>query len=197
MEHTGLRRRSIIKGGAWSAPVIVATAAMPAQAASPTNPDLGVLFDGGGGADGYLNSVYVDLGVPATGTPMTLQAPLVMTLNVEGLLTAATDERAFTVSASLGSVSRGAYNVSTRTTTITWTLPAGTKLPKVSTASGVPDILFTFQDGESKTTTGRIKNKIVITSVTGGTIVTPSSTPIDSSVVRDVNQGAASPNGIY
>ncbi|WP_143467959.1 hypothetical protein [Kocuria massiliensis] len=141
--------------------------------------------------------MYVDLGVPAAGTPMTLQAPLVISLNVEGLLTAATDERAFTVSASLGSVSRGAYNVSTRTTTITWTLPAGTNLPKVSTASGVPDILFTFQDGGSKTTTGRIKNKIVITSVTGGTIVTPSSTPIDSSVVRDVNQGAVSPNGIY
>lgn len=174
-------------------PVIVAVAPVPAYAASPTNPDLGVLFDGGGGSNGYLNSVYVDLGVPTTGSPVTLQAPLIITLNVVGLLAGATDERAFTVSASLGSVSRGAYNASTRTTTITWTLPAGTNLPKVSTATGVPDMLFSFQDGASSK--GRITNKIVITSTTGGTIVSPGSVPLDSTVVKDVS--GVSPDGIY
>ncbi|MCT1366509.1 hypothetical protein [uncultured Kocuria sp.] len=195
MEHTQLSRRDIAKGAAWSAPLVAATAAIPAYAASPTNPDLAVLFDGGGGSDGYFNSAYLNLGVPASDTPITTQAPITMVIDVVGLNPNATDERSMTFGSSFGSVSRSSYNSSTFTTTITWTIPENTQLPVAKRGSGAVNVLFTFRDGASSK--GRITNKIIIRSVSGGTIVSPQTVPIDSSVVRDANQGAVSPNGIY
>lgn len=174
-------------------PVVASAAAVPAVAASPTNPDLAVLFDGGGGANGYLNATYFNLGVPAINSPMTLQATVTVVINVVGLLETATDERSFSVGSSYGTVSRGSCNSATRTTAITWTLPAGTRIPKIGTGTNVPDVLFTFGGGASGA--GRITNKLVVVSVSGGTIVSPQTVPVDSTIVKDVS--GVSPDGIY
>lgn len=198
MEHRSIGRRKFAKGAAWSAPAIIATAAVPAYAASPTNPNLGVLFDGGGGANGAYNTVTVNLGLATSSTTstLTLQTPIVVTFNIVGLLPAATDERSFYAVTSFGSKTRSSYNVATHTTTMVWTIPTGTVTPKLARGSDVPNILFTFNDGDSSTTDGRITNKIVITSVTGGTIVQPNAVPVDSSIVKDYAPGV-SPDGIY
>ncbi|WP_030014089.1 MULTISPECIES: hypothetical protein [Micrococcales] len=198
MEHRSIGRRKFATAAAWSAPTIIATAAVPAYAASPTNPDLGVLFDGGGGANGAYNTVTVNLGLATSSTvsSMTLQAPMVVTIDIVGLLSAATDERSFRVVTSYGSITRGAYNASTHRTTLTWTIPNGTVTPKLARGSSIPNFLLTFNDGASATTSGRITNKIVITSVTGGTIVEPNAVPVDSSIVKDYTSGI-SPDGIY
>lgn len=193
MDDHHISRRRLARGAAWSVPVVVSAAAVPAVAASPTNPDFAVLFDGGGGANGYLNSTYVNLGVPATNSPITLQATVTVVINVVGLLATATDERTFTAGASIGDISRGKYNSATRTTTITWTIPAGTQIPKIGTGSNVPDVLFSFGGGASGA--GRITNKLVVVSVSGGTVVSPQSVPVDSSIVKDVS--GVSPDGIY
>lgn len=193
MDDHHISRRSLARGAAWSVPVVVSAGAVPAVAASPTNPDLAVLFDGGGGANGFFNSTYLNLGVPAANSPLTLQATLTVVVNVVGLLATATDERSFSVASSYGSLSRGSYNSATRTTTITWTLPAGTQIPKIGTGTSVPDILFTFRDGASGA--GRITNKLVVVSVSGGTIVSPQTVPVDSTIAKDVS--GVSPDGIY
>ena len=65
--------------------------------------------------------------------------------------------------------------------------------PLATGGTSLPDILFSFGDGLSGTK--RITNKIVVTSITGG--ATTQTLPLDSSVVKDKNQGAVSPDGIY
>lgn len=190
----GVDRRRVVTAAAWATPVILVGSAAPAFAASP--PQLGVNFDGGGGVNGLVNSVYLNLGV-ATGisAPVTLSQPVVVTIDVVGLNTQATSERSFSASSSYGSVQRNTYNSTTRTTTIVWTIPAGESLPTVGTSTNVPDLLFSFRDGGIGSR--QITNKIVVRSVTGGFITQPSAPPVDSSVVRDVNQSAISPDGIY
>lgn len=189
-------RRTVIKGAIWSVPVITAAANAPAYAASNTVP-FGIMFDGGGGANGYLNSAYLDLGISrkVARTTYTLINALVVVVDVIGLSGPAANERSFTAGSSYGTLSRAAYNASTRTTRLTWTLPAGTMIPKLSTANSVPDILFSFRDGA--TGNGRVTNKIVVQSVRNGYINDPAAPPLDSTVVRDQNQGAPSPDGIY
>lgn len=189
----GIDRRRVMTAAAWAAPVIMVGTAAPAFAASP--PPLGVNFDGQGGANGWLNTMYFNLGV-ASGypAPYTLTQPLVITLDVVGLLAGA-PERSFSATSSDGSIQRSAYNATTRTTTITWTVPSGSTLPVEGTSTANRDILFTFNDGWSSA--GRITNKVVVRSITGGVITRPSSLPIDSSVVRDINQSRASADGIY
>lgn len=153
----------------------------------------GFNFDGGGGANGYLNSAYLNFGT-TTGSSYTLATPVTVTVNVVGLLTATNDERSFTVGSSNGSISRQTYNTATHTTTITWTIPAGTVVPPLATGgTALPDILFSFRDG--LTGAGRLTNKIVVTSATGARL--SQTLPLDSSVVKDKNQGAVSPDGIY
>ncbi len=190
-------RRSIARGAAWSVPTIAIATVAPAYAAS--NTEFGVVFNGGGGANGYLNSMYLDFGTAAGAPGTTLTQPVEIAIQVVGLLSTATAERDYSVSSSFGVLRRGAYNTATRTTTITWTLPAGTALPTV-TASNAPDILFSFRDGASPK--GRITNKVVVTGVRGtlgnpdaGEITTPTRVPVDSSVVKD--KGGISPDGIY
>lgn len=194
MEHTIVRRR-VVTAAVWAAPVIATSTAAPAFAASTAV--FGVNFDGGGGANGYTNSVYLNLGVAQGYTaPFTLSEPLVVTVDVISINEDATRERLFTAGSSYGNLQRGEYNAQTRTTTFVWTLPAGQRIPTVSTATNVPDILFSFGTGFTLSG-GRITNKVVVRSVTGGTITQPSALPIDSSVVRDINQSAVSPDGIY
>lgn len=190
----GVDRRRLMTAAAWVAPVIMVGTAAPAFAAS--TPPLGVNFDGGSGANGLYNTMYFNLGV-ASGcpAPYTLTQDLVITLDVVGLLTDATRERSFTATSSDGRVQRSSYNATTRTTTITWTVPAGSVLPVEGNATTNRDLLFVFQDGLS--TAGRITNKVVVRSITGGVIASPSSVPIDSSVVGDYNQSRVSPDGIY
>lgn len=186
----------LVKGALWSVPVIVAASNAPAYAASNVAP-FGILFDGGGGANGYLNSAYLDLGIART-SPLnsyTLIEDLVVTVDVIGLSGPAANERSFTAGSSYGSLSRADYNSATRTTRLTWILPAGTVMPKLSTSNSVPDILFSFRDGA--TGIGRVTNKIVITSIRNGYITDPHGPPLDSSVVKDQNHGAVSPDGIY
>ena len=192
---SGHSRRSVIKAAAWSTPVVVVGAPAAAHAASP--PGFAVEFDGGGGSNGYLNSVYLNLGT-VTGSStsdFTLTAPLVITIAVIGLNPNTTTERSFAPSSSHGTVVRGAYVTATRTTPVTWTLPAGEVIPLLGSGTRNPDLLFSFGGGLSGGV--RITNKIVITGVAGGGITSPSAPPIDSSVVRDKNQGAVSPDGIY
>lgn len=191
-----VNRRRLLQGASWAAPAVVMTAAVPAMALSQQDLNLGVMFDGGGGANGYLNSVYFNLGTVYSGdAPYTLTAPVQVTLNVVGLLNSTNDERSFTAGSDYGTLTRGAYNKTTHTTTLTWTLPAGTSIPKLSTGTNVPDILFSFRDG--LTGAGRLTNKIVVTSVTGALLSVPSAAPVDSSVVKDNNKSAVSPDGIY
>lgn len=92
--------------------------------------------------------MYVNFGVaPSTSSTVLLSQAIAITIDVIGMNPSATAERSFTVSSSYGTVSRSAYKASTRTTTITWTLPAGTTLPTDSLASHVPDLPFSFGDG--------------------------------------------------
>lgn len=187
-----ITRRQTLAGAAWSAPLIIVSATVPAYAAS-NEAVFGFNFDGGGGANGFQNSTYLNFGT-TNGTTYTLQSPVTVTVNVVGLLTNATAERSFSAGSSNGSISRQTYNSSTRTTTITWTIPAGTVIPPLATGgTALPDILFSFRDGLSGA--GRITNKIVVTSVQNARL--SQTLPLDSSVVKDKNQGAVSPDGIY
>ncbi len=77
-------------------------------------------------------------------------------------------------------------------------ISAGTRVTSESRSSRNPRILFTFRDGALSTSgAGRITNKVVIRSIAGGRIVEPGSLPLESSVVKDYNQRATSPDGIY
>lgn len=153
-----------------------------------------IVFDGGGGANGFLNSVYLNLRYAGSpGSSFTLTQDLILSFDVVGLNTAATGERGYTVSTSYGTRSRGAYDSTTRTTSFTWTLRAGTQVPSSYNASNNPDVLFSFGDG--LVGGHRVTNKIVVTGIAGARLARP--VPIDSSVVRDYNQNAVSPDGIY
>lgn len=180
----------MLRGAAWSAPVVAVSAVAPAMALSQQDARFDVLFDGGGGSNGFVNSAYLDLGTAKGSGPFTLLQPLIITVQVVGLQANATSERGYGVGSSNGSISRGSYDPATRTTTITWTIPAGTVIPEVGTATANPDILFSFRDGGA---TNRITNKIVVTGITNGGFV--KSLPIDSTVVKDVS--GVSPDGIY
>ncbi|WP_144795279.1 hypothetical protein [Kocuria palustris] len=194
-DRSGASRRTVLTAAAWSTPVIALAAQAPAMALSPASTRLGVVFDGGGGSNGYFNSAYLNLR-SATGAPLTLAAPVTLTIDVVGLNPKANDERSMTFGSSNGTIGPRTYNRATHTTTFTWTVPAGTVVPTARRNSSNPDILFTFRDGASNTAgAGRITNKIVVRSITGGTLVEPSGPPIDSSVVHD--ESGVSPDGIY
>jgi hypothetical protein len=156
-------------------------------------PRLGIVFDGGGGANGLLNSAYLNLR-STTGEAITLSSPVTMTVTVVGRNSNVTAERSMTFGSSNGSISKRTYNATMRTTTFTWTVPAGTVVPTTFAKASNPDILFSFGDGLA--TGGRITNKIVVNDITGG-IIDPQTMPVDSSVVKDYDRGAASPDGIY
>lgn len=192
---SGTTRRSIVKGALWVAPAITVVAPAPAYAASLSTP-LGIQFDGGGGANGYLQDSYLNLGLApfATKDSDTLTEYLVVTFDVVGLSGPASNERSMTVSSSYGTLDRKPYNSATRTTSFTWTLPPGTVFPKVGLSTSVPDVLFLWRDGA--TGIGRITNKIVVTGVKNGYIQQPSAPPIDSSKIGDVRP-SISPDGIY
>ncbi|MDO4917944.1 hypothetical protein [Kocuria sp.] len=192
----GSSRRTLLKGAAWSVPVIAMAADAPAYAAS-NEAQLGAVFDGGSGANGYLNSTYLNIGLARDGnlTSYTLVTDITVYVSVVGLLGATRDERSFGASTSNGTLTRGTYNADTRTTPFVWVIPAGTALVKASDASSLPDIFFRFQDG--LTGAGRLTNKIVITGILNGRLSDPSTPPVDSSVVKDYKSGNASPDGIY
>ena len=57
----------------------------------------------------------------------------------------------------------------------------------------MPDILFSFGDGLAGV--NRITNKIVVTAVNGASL--SQTLPVDSSVLKDKNKRAISPDGIY
>lgn len=196
-------RRALLRTAAWTAPIVAASVAVPAYALSQQDERFGILFDGGSNSNGFLGNSYLDFGV-ATGStaPYTLTSPIVITFSVVGLLTTATAERDYTAGSSYGTLSRGAYNSTTRTTVFTWTLPAGTSIPRVGTGTNVPDVLFSWRDGLQGLS--RVTNKVVVTSITGGVITQVNSStsatsqlPADSSVAKDNNQSAVSPDGIY
>lgn len=187
-------RRTVLNAAAWSVPVVMVASPAPAMAATPPEQQFGVVFDGGGGTNGLLNSTYLNL-YSTTGKSITLTQPVTLTVDVVGLTGSGTAERSFSASSSNGTTTRSAYNSTTRTTRLTWTLPVGTVVPTTKVATANPDILFSFGDGGHSG--GRITNKIVVRSISGGRITAPSGLPIDSTVVKDYDQKAASPDGIY
>lgn len=187
-------RRTVLHAAAWATPTIAVAAAAPAMAATPENQRFGVVFDGGGGGNGILNSTYLNL-YSTTGLSITLTEPVTITVDVVGVTGSGTAERSFTAGSSNGAIVRRTYDQTTRTTRIIWTLPVGTVVPTSQVATANPDILFSFGDGGH--IGGRIRNKIVVRSIAGGRITAPSGLPIDSSVVGDYDQGAPSPDGIY
>lgn len=190
------RRRTLLKAAAWTTPVIVAASAAPAYAASPPNQQFGVVFDGTIlGANGYFSTMYLNLRAADSVGEFRSTAPVSVTIDVVGLLPNARNERTFTASSSDGSIQRSPYDASTQTTRLVWTIPSGTLFPAANTSSAVPDILFNFGGGASPD--GRITNKVVVRSIACGRIVQPTSTPVDSSVVRDFVQSRPSPDGIY
>lgn len=200
-------RRHLLRGASWAAPALAVSVAAPAVAASPHDVAYGINFDGGGGANGWFNSMYLNLGTVTGTSPVTLTSPLTVTIDVIGLNSAAREERSMTFGSSHGAVTKQPYNPDTRTTTVTWTIPAGARVPVNGTDPANPDLLFTFRDGASKD--GRITNKVVIRSITGGRLTevlhkdgsmigsVPANLPIDSSVVKDYDRRAVSPDGIY
>ncbi|MDV3294801.1 MAG: hypothetical protein LOY01_03155 [Brachybacterium paraconglomeratum] len=203
-------RRHLLRGANWAAPALAVSVAAPAVAASPHDIAYGINFDGGGAANGYFNSAYLNLGwatgTQPAGTVLTLTEPLVLIIDVVGLNTAARDERSMEFGSSDGAIVRRTYNQATRTTTLVWTIPVGRRIPVNGTAPANPDVLFTFRDGASSTSgAGRITDKIVVRSVTGCRITEalstngpiPANLPIGSSVVKDYDRRAVSPDGIY
>ncbi len=115
-----------------------------------------------------------------------------VTLEVIGLTANNSTERSFTPSSSYGTVNRGSYDSTTRTTPLTWIIQAGTVVPRIGTSVDNPDILFRWRSGGA---TQRITNKVVVTGISEGRLA--QTLPIDSSVVKDVNQGYLDPDGIY
>lgn len=187
-----ITRRNAAKGLAWSVPVISIVAAAPAFAAS-TSGTLIYRFDGGGGANGYPLTAYLNIR-STTGQTIVLAEPMVLTIDVVGLNLNTTEERSFTPVTSYGTISGRTYNPATRTTTFTWTVSAGTSISPLGTSGSYPDLRFSFGSGlTAGGVNGRITNKIVVRSITG--YPTPPLTPIDSSVVKDI--GGVSPDGIY
>lgn len=208
--HDRPSRRHLLRRASWAAPALAVSVAAPAVAASPHDIAYGINFDGGGGSNGFFNSAYLNLGwatgTQPAGTVLTLAEPLVVTIDVVGLNTAAPDERSMEFGSSDGAIVRRTYHQATRTTTLVWTIPVGRRIPVNGTATANPDVLFTFRDGASSTSAaGRITDKIVVRSVAGGRITealttngaVPADLPIDSSVVKDCKRGAVSPDGIY
>lgn len=184
-------RRSVTKGAAWSLPVIGVTAAAPALAASVA-PLYDIKFDGGGGSNGFMNSVYINFGT-INSTKGALPSAVVVSFNIVGLNASASNyQRSFTVGTSTGTMVRSAYNSTTRTTSFVWTIPAGTKYDSMT--NGAIDALVSFGDGLAPNLQ-RITNKIVVTSVSG--VVIASGMPLDSTVVGDMNKSAVSPDGKY
>lgn len=188
-------RRTVLKAAAWTTPVVAFAAQAPAVAASPANQIFGILFDGGSNIDGRLGNSYLNFGTTNSVGTITLTQPVVIRFDVVGLLAGSTAVRDFTAGASTGQLSRGAYVASTQTVPFTWTLPVGTVIPPVGPGTSVPDVLFSWRDGGQS---GQLlTNKIVVRSISGGRIVSPGTLPLDSTVVKDYNQRAPSPNGIY
>ena len=185
-----ISRRQTLTGAAWSVPVVIASAAVPAYAASGI---FAVNFDGGGGANGWQNSVYLNFGT-SNGSTQTLTKPVTLTINVIGLNTNTTTQRSFIIGSSNGTLGTRTYTAATRTTTFTWTIPAGTSIPPLATGgNALPDILCSFGDGLAGV--NRITNKIVVTAVSGASL--SQTLPVDSSVLKDKNKRAISPDGIY
>lgn len=192
-------RRTVLRAAAWATPAIAIATAAPAMAVSPEQ--VQVLFDGGGGSNSYFNTAYVNLLPPGgVGSPtITTTHTLVFTIDIIGLNTLANDERSMGFAAHRGSTfQRAAYNATTRTTRIIWTVPAGSTINGTARGAEKTNLEITFRDGASSTSgAGRITNKIVVRSVTGGTVVGPNQLPADSSVIKDYYRGAVSPDGIY
>ena len=191
-------RRTVLGAAAWSVPVIAVAAAAPAMAVSPVN--IGLVFDGGGGTNGLLNSTYLNV-YSTSGQEVVLPSAITLSVAVVGLNPNTTVERSFSIGSSGQTLSARTYDPATRTTTFTWTIAAGTRLTTDPVAPANPDILFSFGDGLAGTR--RITNKIVVRSLTVANtahrvvLTSPSSLPADSSVMRDYDQKAASPDGIY
>lgn len=195
-EDTRPSRRSVGKGVAWALPAVMIGAPAPAMAASQPSTKFAVAFDGGSGANGFLQSVYLNFGLaPGEQAPFTLTSPVTVHFNVVGLLAGTTDQRDFSASTSDGTLSRGTYDATTKSTPFTWIIPAGFSITTIGTDSSLPDVLFSFRDG--LTGAGRLTDKIVVTSVTGANVTSPSAPPVDSSVVKDYNKSGVSPDGIY
>ena len=54
-------RRSILHAAAWAAPTIAIASMAPAMAVSAHDQKVEILFEGGGGINGWANTVYVNL----------------------------------------------------------------------------------------------------------------------------------------
>lgn len=176
-------RRTVLKAAAWTTPTIAVAAAAPAMAATPKNQRFAVEFDNASGVNGYLQASYLNVGmIPSVGE-IALTQPITIRFDVVGLMPTATNPRDFSASTSFGDLARGSYNRSTQTIPFTWTIPAGTQVNTIGQSARVPDVLFSWRDGAHNG--GRITNKIVVRSITGGMIVQPKAPPIDSSVVHD------------
>ncbi|EYT49542.1 hypothetical protein [Brachybacterium muris] len=186
-------RRALLRGIGWATPTAVVSTVVPAYAMSQHDVRFDVNFDGGSGANGFYNTTYLNLGIAPGGTaPFVLTQDLVISVEVVGLNPDSSRERSFSAGSSDGTIVRGTYNPATRTIPLTWTIRAGRSIPRAGIATSNPDIYFIFNDGGLS---NRITNKIVITSITGGS--TSRALPIDSSVIKDYRSGNVSPDGIY
>lgn len=181
----GASRRKVLTTVAWSTPAIAFAAAAPAMAASPANQQFAVEFSNIAGSNGYLEQSFMNLGTTASVGTITLTQPITIRFDVVGLLPEATAVRDFDAITSYGTLTEGSFDVRTQTVPFTWTIPAGTRISPLSSSSNVADVSFNWRDGASSA--GRITNKVVVRSISGGRIATPSTLPIDSSVIGDRN----------
>lgn len=126
-------RRSVVKGAAWTVPVIMAASAAPAFAASTASGILTLQHDVPVGcvSSSGIADVYYYLNIRNnTGADYVLAEPLVITLNATN-----TRRSKLPASSSYGTVVNTNNN-----NTVTWTLPAGFVIP----ANSDVDLLWHF-----------------------------------------------------
>lgn len=131
-------RRRFITATAWTAPALVVVTATPTLAMSTRG--FSVLFNQAlAGSDGFVQQSYLNLGMQPGTSAFTLPASMTVYFQVVGLNTRTVDERSFTASSSDGTVTKLAYDPTTRTTRFSWVIPAGTRIPSLSTSNpGTP-----------------------------------------------------------
>lgn len=190
-----ITRRRLGKAAMWSVPTIAAAGFVPAYAATPDSPTFGIQFDGGTWPNGAAKLAYLNFGVaPGAPAPYTSASTITVTFDIVGLnLTSGAPERFMVITSSHGDITRSPYDSATRTTTISWAIPAGTEFPTVSTSLRVPDVSLAF--GEGASLKGRVTNKIVVRSVFGAVVSSPGPLPLDSTIVKDLS--GPSDDGIY
>lgn len=115
-------RRTVAKGAAWSAPVVMLTAAAPAMAASQGVLDVRFYNETGCVGTSGCGDVYMNVNVQNnTTTPVTLASSLVFTVALNRK-----DRNHVAPTTSYGTITCNTAETLTSCDSFTWTIPTGT-----------------------------------------------------------------------